>query len=490
MTTRTDSANRTIVFLTAQVFFAFALAVVFLPSAWAGENLSTLRAKAEAGDATAQYELGKRYYRGQGVQIDYAKALYWARLSASQGNSFGENLLGLLYDDGNGVAQNYAKALHWYRLAVRQGNAKAENNLGWLYADVDGVPQNISKAAYWLRLAAKHGYAPAKRNLRLIYFLSGEAPSSALSSSESQSIASQAAKQAVEEANAKTAEEIVGLKREIVRQKAALSPSAPHYSSMVDRPGFQLPKHRNWYAVVVGVEKYPKGIPPAEFSDRDAHAVKSNLIALGYPESHIRLLTNDQATDARIKATLKNWLPRNVPKEGRVLFYFAGHGGTDPTSKTAYLVPFDGDPEDLADTALSVGEIEKEIGKLPLSRGIIVADACFSGAGGRSVLPKGARPLTTVFRTPYPDHYKNLTVFGASEGNQISGDLPKEGHGIFTYYFLRGLEGQAKSGNAVTPRSLERYLTRTVPLAFRHHYDSGEQDPVVSGDMNGVLVKY
>ena len=315
MTTRTDSANRTIVFLTAQVFFAFALAVVFLPSAWAGENLSTLRAKAEAGDATAQYELGKRYYRGQGVQIDYAKALYWARLSASQGNSFGENLLGLLYDDGNGVAQNYAKALHWYRLAVRQGNAKAENNLGWLYADGDGVPQNISKAAYWLRLAAKHGYAPAKRNLRLIYFLSGEAPSSALSSSESQSIASQAAKQAVEEANAKTAEEIVGLKREIVRQKAALSPSAPHYSSMVDRPGFQLPKHRNWYAVVVGVEQYPKGIPPAEFSDRDAHAVKSNLIALGYPESHIRMLTNDQATDARIKATLKTGYLEMFPKE-------------------------------------------------------------------------------------------------------------------------------------------------------------------------------
>ena len=283
--------------------------------------------------------------------------------------------------------------------------------------------------------------------------------------------------------------EIELLKRQLARLQKETHPQL-NYDSLIDHPLFQLPKHRNWYAVVVGVEQYPKGIPPAEFSDRDAHAVKSNLIALGYPDSHIRLLTNDQATDARIKATLKNWLPRNVPKEGRVLFYFAGHGGTDQTSKTAYLVPFDGDPEDLADTAISVGEIEKEIGKLPLSRGIIVADACFSGAGGRSVLPKGARPLTTVFRTPYPEDYKNLTVFGASEGNQISGDLPKEGHGIFTYYFLRGLEGEAKSGNAVTPRSLERYLSRTVPQAFRHHYDSGEQTPVVSGDMKGVLVKY
>ena len=119
-----------------------------------------------------------------------------------------------------------------------------------------------------------------------------------------------------------------------------------------------------------------------------------------------------------------------------------------------------------------------------------MADACFSGAGGRSVLLKGARPLITVHRTPDKTPYRDLTVFGASKGNQISGDLPKQGHGIFTYYFLRGLEGQAKTGNAVTPRSLKRYLSRSVPLAFRHHYNSGEQNPVVSGDMNGVLVKY
>jgi len=264
----------------------------------------------------------------------------------------------------------------------------------------------------------------------------------------------------------------------------------PRYSSVVDRPDFRLPKHQSWYAVVIGVEQYPKGIPPAEFSDRDAQAVKANLIALGYPESHIRTLTNDQATNSRINATLKTWLPRNVSKGGRVLFYFAGHGGTDSTSKTAYLVPFDGDPEDLADTALSVGDVEREIGKLPLSQGIIVADACFSGAGGRSLLAQGTRPLITVIRTPYKTPYRNLTVFGASRGNQISGDLPKQGHGIFTYYFLRGLEGKAKTGKTVTTRSLKRYLSRTVPLAFRHHYNSGEQNPVVSGNMKGILVKY
>jgi len=261
-------------------------------------------------------------------------------------------------------------------------------------------------------------------------------------------------------------------------------------NSPVDHPSFKLPKHQKWYAVVVGVEQYPNGLPPAEFSDHDARAVKANLIALGYPESHIRLLTDDQATNSRIKVTLKNWLSRNVPEEGRVLFYFAGHGGTDVTSKTAYLVPFDGDPDDLSDTALSVNEVERDLSQLPLSQGIIVADACFSGAGGRSIRPEGARPLYTIHRNIYQMPYKNLTVFGAARGNQISGDLPKQGHGIFTYYFLRGLEGKAKTGKTVTTRSLKRYLAHTVPRAFRHHYNSGQQNPVVTGNMNGILVKY
>ena len=82
MATRRNSANRAIVFLTAQLFFAFALAVVFLPSAWAGENLSTLRAKAEAGDPKAQNNLGVLYEKGQGVPQNVVKARHWYRLAA------------------------------------------------------------------------------------------------------------------------------------------------------------------------------------------------------------------------------------------------------------------------------------------------------------------------------------------------------------------------------------------------------------------------
>lgn len=44
-----------------------------------------IRAKAEQGDASEQYNLGVMYEKGQGVQQDYAKAYMWISLAADQG---------------------------------------------------------------------------------------------------------------------------------------------------------------------------------------------------------------------------------------------------------------------------------------------------------------------------------------------------------------------------------------------------------------------
>ena len=170
MTTRTVSKNRAIVFLTAQLFFAFALAVVFLPSAWAGEGLSTLRAKAEAGDPKAQNNLGLRYENAQGVPIDVVKAAYWFRLAAKQGYAEAQINLGVLYN----VNRDVAKAAYWFRLAAKQGYAAAQNFLGMLYRDGGpGLPQNYAKAAYWFRLAAKQGYVDAQNDLGDLYATGG-----------------------------------------------------------------------------------------------------------------------------------------------------------------------------------------------------------------------------------------------------------------------------------------------------------------------------
>ena len=49
-------------------------------------NFEELLAKAEKGDAEAQYQLGCCYYEGDGVEQNYEQAVYWWTKSAEQGN--------------------------------------------------------------------------------------------------------------------------------------------------------------------------------------------------------------------------------------------------------------------------------------------------------------------------------------------------------------------------------------------------------------------
>ena len=139
-----------------------------LTTAWAGEDIAALRAKAEAGDANAQTRLGVLYETGDGVPKDYGKAAHWYRLAANQGVAEAQASLGFLYDEGWGVQQDYGKAAHWYRLAANQGNDHAELYLGTLYYYGRGVPQNYARAYKWWILAKAAGNKYASKDLDLL----------------------------------------------------------------------------------------------------------------------------------------------------------------------------------------------------------------------------------------------------------------------------------------------------------------------------------
>ncbi|MEK7197021.1 MAG: hypothetical protein AAB151_05085, partial [Nitrospirota bacterium] len=82
------------------------------------------------------------------------------------------------------------------------------------------------------------------------------------------------------------------------------------------------------------------------------------------------------------------------------------------------------------------------LGKLQVAEITVVLDSCFSGAGGRSVLAQGARPL--VMMTTSTVLPSNIAVLSATQGSQISTSSPEKGHGIFTYYFLKALKDGKK----------------------------------------------
>ena len=195
-------------------------------------------------------------------------------------------------------------------------------------------------------------------------------------------------------------------------------------------------------AVVIGVEKY-QDLPASDYSSSDAKLMKEYLVSLGVKERNIELLLNERATKSSIEKTIEAWLPNRAKKDSTIFVYYSGHGAPEPKTGDAYMVPYDGDPNYLPVTGYSLKRLYESLGKLQVAEVVVLLDSCFSGAGGRSVLAKGARPLvmtTTALSIP-----SNMVVLSATQGSQISTSSPEKGHGVFTYYFLKALKKGKKN---------------------------------------------
>lgn len=98
------------------------------------QNLATIRQKAEAGDAIAQYDLARAYIAGTGVAKDPKQGLAWLRKSAGQGYFGAEYALAFMYQSGyqNGAEQvpkDQHEAANWFRKAARQQNKASQDRL-------------------------------------------------------------------------------------------------------------------------------------------------------------------------------------------------------------------------------------------------------------------------------------------------------------------------------------------------------------------------
>lgn len=224
---------------------------------------------------------------------------------------------------------------------------------------------------------------------------------------------------------------------------AAASAAAVAYKSDVDAPAYKASENPDAYALVVGVEKY-NTLPDARFAERDAKAMNAHLLAMGYPQRNIVLLTGSQATRTGLVKNLEAWLPNNVTGRSTVLFYFSGHGAPDAKTSQAYLVPMDGDPQYLEETAYPIKRLYGKLAALKAKRVVVALDSCFSGAGGRSVLAAGTRPLVAKMQIG-PAEAKIVSL-AASSSDEITGALEEQGHGLFTYQLLKALTETAGRG--------------------------------------------
>ncbi|MCX5796912.1 MAG: caspase family protein [Elusimicrobia bacterium] len=248
-------------------------------------------------------------------------------------------------------------------------------------------------------------------------------------------------------------------------------------------PAVRTKADREAYAVVVGVERY-RDIPAVEFAARDAQSVYDYLTqAMGFDPKNVVHLADERATRTDLATYLGPWLKDRVTAKSRVFIYFSGHGSPDPVTGEGYIIPYDGSPNYVQTTALALKQLYDDLSRLPARDVTVVLDSCFSGAGGRSLLARGVRPLVNV-KLAVPG--ANSVVLSAAQGGQISGSYPEAQHGIFTYFLLKGLHGGADAdrNGAVTTAELFSYLRPEVERAARLQHV--EQSPALAPELSAL----
>jgi hypothetical protein len=253
-------------------------------------------------------------------------------------------------------------------------------------------------------------------------------------------------------------------------------------SDVDELPTVKVKSNKNAFAIVIGIEHYRQQLPKADYATNDAKKVSEYLTkVLGYPEENVITLLNEHATKSDFEKYFEKWLANNIEKGSTVFVYYSGHGAPDPKSGSAYLVPYDGDPSFIDQTGFSLKRMYEALEKLPAKKVMVALDSCFSGAGGRSVLAKGARPIVLTVDNPVLLSQK-ITVLSASGGDQISSTYEEKRHGLFTYFMLKGIKNEdvIRSDGSLIINDLFGYVKPQVERIARKMYNN-EQTPQMIG---------
>jgi len=248
-------------------------------------------------------------------------------------------------------------------------------------------------------------------------------------------------------------------------------------------------------AVVIGNSNYMKSdVPPVDFAVKDARLVKEYLIKMfGYREGNIIYAEDATQADfnsifgtaANFKGKLFNYVK---DRKSDIFVYYSGHGAPNPESKEGYFVPVDCEPALVSLNGYSLKTFYDNLSKLRYKSLTVVIDACFSGSSEKGMLLRNISPVFIEVEEPVLK-LKDAVVMTSAAGNQVSSWYPEKGHSLFTYYFLRGIRGDADKANdkTITAGRLKDYLAENVSYMARR-LSSREQTPQVYGKRDRLIV--
>ena len=243
----------------------------------------------------------------------------------------------------------------------------------------------------------------------------------------------------------------------------------------------------NALALIIGISDYEKTPANALYADKDAQQFYDYAtMKLGVPSANIKELVNDKADLGEILINLKDWLRRSAkPNKSDIYIFFAGHGLASQDGTKMYLLPYDGRPRLLENTALLRDELFKDIKQANPRTVTVFLDTCYSGITRNKEMLIAARPIVLLAKEQaIPDGF---TLFSAASNEQISRPLKEAKHGMFSYFLMKGMEGDADSNNdnKITARELHVFVEQNVV-----QQSSGLQTPELKGDKDRVLVTF
>lgn len=230
----------------------------------------------------------------------------------------------------------------------------------------------------------------------------------------------------------------------------------------------------NVHALIIGISRYANDSKiNLQFARKDAlafHDFVTSEKGLAADPRNVRLLLDENATRVAILTSLKDMM-NSARQEDVFMLYFSGHGEQVGNSREFCFFTYDAitrDPDQLEASAVLQSEVMRQMEFNKTGKKVLFLDACYSGlmaAGG-----KGASGHHVELMRRMAETDRTMTILTSSSDSERSYEDPSlaGGHGIFTYYLIKGLEGaadKARDGNTdgyVTVYELDRYLSDEV----------------------------
>ena len=487
---------------------------------------------AEKGDAEARLKLGLMYTFGRGVAMSGPKGEKWFQKAAQQGNAFAQLNLGLMHmrrgDD--------AVAMSWFQQSAEQGNKAAAEYLKRMQeaaellntftvtseptgANVDqngqfiGVTPFVSrkfedfcfKAPDWvfsnylgepipLRIW-KDGYLPKEISVTRGPFKANFGQYGVhiyyIISSQSFHVKLQRDPSSVEVP--KPVEATSPLKAPPVPQ--GVDPSIFRQENPMDVE-LSIPastaRHLKTLAVVIGNRAYKK-MWEAQYAGRDAEWMKTYLIRrMGVAEGNVLFLSDLGLSDfqnvfgGQDGTVARSQLYRRLREKGwDVIVYFSGHGLSDPEDKSNYLLPIDANPDNISATAYRLDALYRNLRQLTDGKITVILEACFSGRTPKGQI--GGKTSGVSIVDPKALAPQGIDILAAAKPDQMANWYVDQNHGLFTYYLMRALRGDADTDTdgKITGAEIKTYVTREVS-AMSDRVGVAYQEPVIEVDPDWV----